>query len=144
MSVLILKGLQEDFLQYTQHRGKFVLASEWSEAVAHNISCQDTASSKIDEGLKAGIITSVVLSTLIISAGVFLLARYILRVRARFRDVSDYQPPITIPMSKFPEESSVFFRYKPSRVKTFLDNFNIVLIINFDRWIMGLSFLTIT
>ena len=128
MSVLILKlqqkGRHEDFLQYTQHRGKFVLASEWSEAVAHNISCQDTASSKIDEGLKAGIITSVVLGTLIISAGVFLLARYILRVRARFRDVSDYQPPITIPMSKFPEESSVFFRYKPSRVfRTFLGLF---------------------
>ena len=128
MSVMILKlqqkGRHEDFLPHTQHRGKFVLASEWSEAVAYNISCQDT-SSKIDEGLKAGIVTSVVLSTLIFSAGVFLLARYILRVKARFRDVSDYQPPITIPMSKFPEESSVFFRYKPSRVRTFLDLFNI-------------------
>ena len=65
----------------------------------------------------AGIITSVVLGTVVASAGVFILVRYILRVRSRFRDVSDYQPRITIPMSRFSEESSVFFRFKPSQVK---------------------------
>ena len=49
MSVLILKlqqeGLHEDFLQHTPHRGKFVLTSEWSEALAYNFSCQDNGSS---------------------------------------------------------------------------------------------------
>ena len=70
-------------------------------------------------GLKAGIISSVVLGTLVICAAVFILVRYILRVRSRFRDVSDYQPPITIPMSRFPEETSVFFRCKPSQVRFF-------------------------
>ena len=70
-------------------------------------------------GLKAGIISSVVLGTLVICAAVFILVRYIIRVRSRFRDVSDYQPPITIPMSRFPEESSVFFRCKPSQVRFF-------------------------
>ena len=65
----------------------------------------------------AGIVTSVVLGTVVTSAGVFILVRYILRVRSRFRDVSDYQPRITIPMSRFQEESSVFFRFKPSQVR---------------------------
>ena len=64
----------------------------------------------------AGIITSVVLGTVLTCAGLFILVRYIMRVRSRFRDVSDYQPRITIPMSRFPEESSVFFRFKPSQV----------------------------
>ena len=96
------------------------------ENIYYNYNIISLFISKIDEGLKAGIISSVVLGTLVISAGVFLLARYILRVRARFRDVSDYQPPITIPMSKFPEESSVFFRYKPSRVRTYSDIFNLL------------------
>ena len=65
----------------------------------------------------AGIVTSVILGTVVTCAGVFILVRYILRVRSRFRDVSDYQPRITIPMSRFPAESSVFFRFKPSQVR---------------------------
>ena len=73
----------------------------------------------VDAGLKAGIITSVLLATMILSAVIFILVRYLLRVRARFRDVSGHQPHIAIPMSRLPEGSSLFSRYKPTRVSVF-------------------------
>ena len=50
-------------------------------------------------------------------------------MRSRFRDVSDYQPPITIPMSKLHVDTSMFFRHKPSRVRTFIASLNVYPII---------------